>query len=70
VEVVEFETDDPALRGEMTITFNLTDADGGTDLAAVHDGVPPGVPPADNETGWQSSLSKLAALVEADAMSR
>ena len=70
VQVVEFETDDPALRGEMTITFNLTDADGGTDLAAVHDGVPPGVAPADNETGWQSSLSKLAALVEADAMSR
>jgi uncharacterized protein YndB with AHSA1/START domain len=28
VEVVEFETKDPALRGEMTIT--LADADGGT----------------------------------------
>jgi uncharacterized protein YndB with AHSA1/START domain len=65
VEVVEFETPNPALQGEMTITFALVDADGGTDVVAVHDGLPPGVPPADNETGWRSSLGKLAALVEA-----
>ena len=65
VEVVEFETTDPALRGEMTITITLTDANGGTDLLAVHDGLPPGLPPADNEAGWRLSLAKLAALVEA-----
>jgi uncharacterized protein YndB with AHSA1/START domain len=65
VEVLEFETANPALRGEMTITYTLTDADGGTDIHAVHDGLPPGVPPADNEAGWRSSLAKLAALVEA-----
>jgi uncharacterized protein YndB with AHSA1/START domain len=65
VEVVEFETTDPALRGEMTITFTLVDADGGTDIVAVHDGLPPGVLPADNETGWRMSLDKLAALVAA-----
>jgi len=65
VEVVEFETTDPALRGEMTITIALADADGGTEIMAVHDGLPPGVPPADNEAGWRSSLAKLAALVEA-----
>jgi uncharacterized protein YndB with AHSA1/START domain len=65
VEVVEFETADPALQGEMTITTTLTDADGGTNLVAVHDGLPPGVPPADNEVGWRMSLAKLAALVEA-----
>jgi uncharacterized protein YndB with AHSA1/START domain len=64
VEVVEFETTDPALQGQMTITTTLTDADGGTDLVAVHDGLPPGVPPADNELGWRLSLEKLAALVE------
>ena len=63
VEVVEFETTDPALRGEMTITISLIDPDGGTDILAVHDGVPRGVPAADNETGWRS-LAKLAALVE------
>jgi uncharacterized protein YndB with AHSA1/START domain len=66
VEVVEFETMDPALRGEMSITIALTDAGGGTDLIAVHDGLPPGVSPADNETGWRLSLEKLAALVEAE----
>lgn len=65
VEVDEFETTDPALRGEMTITITLVDADGGTDLVAVHEGLPRGVSPADNETGWRMALAKLATLVEA-----
>jgi uncharacterized protein YndB with AHSA1/START domain len=64
VEVVEFETGDPSLRGEMTITITLAEADGGTDVLAVHDGLPPGLPTADNDEGWRSSLAKLAALVE------
>jgi uncharacterized protein YndB with AHSA1/START domain len=68
VEVDEFETEDPALRGEMTITIELADdGAGGTDLAAVHDGLPSGVSAADNETGWRESLTKLAALVETDS---
>jgi uncharacterized protein YndB with AHSA1/START domain len=65
VEVVEFETTDPALGGEMTITISLADADGGTDVLALHDRVPAGLPTADNEAGWRSSLANLAALVEA-----
>jgi uncharacterized protein YndB with AHSA1/START domain len=64
-EVMEFETDDPAMRGEMRVTFTLSDAEGGTDVAAVHDDVPPGVSPADNETGWRMALDKLAAYAEA-----
>jgi uncharacterized protein YndB with AHSA1/START domain len=67
VEVDEFETTDPALRGEMTITITLADADGGTDLVAVHDRLPRGVSSGDNEAGWQMALSRLAALVEADS---
>jgi uncharacterized protein YndB with AHSA1/START domain len=66
VEVMEFETADDSMRGEMTVTFTLTDADGGTDVLAVHDNLPPGVAPADNETGWRMALEKLARLVEAD----
>jgi uncharacterized protein YndB with AHSA1/START domain len=66
IEVDEFETSNPALRGAMAITITLADRDGGTDLHAVHDGLPPGVPPDDNEIGWQMALAKLAALVEAD----
>jgi uncharacterized protein YndB with AHSA1/START domain len=65
VEVDEFETADPALRGAMTITITLADADSGTDLVGVHEGLPPGVDTADNETGWRLALAKLAALVEA-----
>ena len=64
IEVDEFETDDPALCGEMTITITLTDARG-TDLLAVHEGLPRGLSPADNETGWRMALAKLATLVEA-----
>ena len=66
VEVVEFETTNPALCGEMTITTTLTDAGGGTELLAVHNALPPGLSPADNEVGWRMALTKLAGLVEAD----
>ena len=62
---MEFETDDPQMRGEMTSTFTLTDADGGTNVLGVHANVPPGVAPADNELGWRMALDKLATLVEA-----
>jgi uncharacterized protein YndB with AHSA1/START domain len=64
VQVVEFETADPALEGEMTITYRLADADDGTTLTGVHENLPPGVSPADNELGWGMSLDKLARLVE------
>ncbi len=64
-EVVEFETTDAALSGEMTITYSLTATNGGTDVVGVHEGLPSGVSPADNELGWRMSLAKLAALVEA-----
>ena len=65
VEVDEFETTNPALHGEMTITITLADADGGTELLATHEGLPRGVSPTDNEIGWRIALAKLAALVEA-----
>jgi uncharacterized protein YndB with AHSA1/START domain len=68
VEVLEFETTDPALRGEMTMTTTLVDADGGTDVLVVHEGIPDGVPATDNETGTRMSLANLAALVEAGWM--
>jgi uncharacterized protein YndB with AHSA1/START domain len=64
VEVLEFETDDPGLRGEMTMTTTLTEVDGGTDITVVHEGIPDVVPKVDNETGTRMALSKLAALVE------
>jgi len=65
IEVDEFETTDPALSGEMTSTFTLTDAaNGGTDVIGLHEGLPPGLSLEDNETGWRIALDKLATLAE------
>ena len=44
---------------------SLADADGCTDILAVHDGLPRGLSTAHNKLGWRMSLAKLAALVEA-----
>lgn len=54
-EVVEFETDDPAMQGEMTLTYELAEVEGGTEVQAVHDDLPPGLSEEDNETGWRMS---------------
>lgn len=64
VEVLEFETADPALQGEMTITTTLVDTAGGTDVIVEYEGLPRGISAADNELGTRMSLDKLAALVE------
>lgn len=67
VEVLEFEAADPALRGAMTLTTTLTDAEGGgTDVLMVHEGIPDAVPAADNETGTRMALANLARLVETE----
>ncbi len=64
VEADEFETGDRALRGEMVSTIRLRDAaGGGTELEAVHEGVPDAVAPELNELGWRESLARLARLV-------
>jgi uncharacterized protein YndB with AHSA1/START domain len=64
VEVFEFETADPELRGTMTMTTTLTEAADGTDVLVVHEGIPDKVPAADNETGTRMALANLASLVE------
>ena len=66
VQAVEFESDDASMAGEMTITYTLADAGGGTDLVGFHENLPRGVRPEDNELGTRMSLDKLAALVERD----
>ena len=64
VEILEFETSDPAMQGEMTITTTLAAVDGGTQITAVHEGLPAGISLADNELGYQQAFERLAALVE------
>ncbi|MUL84342.1 MULTISPECIES: SRPBCC family protein [unclassified Mycolicibacterium] len=64
VETIEFESDDPALGGVMSMTTTLTDAGDGTNVSIEHDGIPDAVDPADNETGTRMALTALAAWVE------
>ena len=64
VEVVEFESADPAFAGEMTMTVSLADVDGGTEVTFVCEDIPAGIRPEDNEQGCRESLQKLATLLE------
>ncbi|MFF2088174.1 SRPBCC domain-containing protein [Nocardia sp. NPDC058176] len=64
VEVLEFVTEKPEMSGAQTITFTLTDDDGGTRLDALHEGVPPGLTEELNDEGWRAALTKLVALAE------
>jgi uncharacterized protein YndB with AHSA1/START domain len=64
IEAVEFETDDPGMKGEMKITYRLTETPAGTELHALHENLPPGLSPADNEVGWRMALDNLKKLVE------
>ncbi|MFH9980001.1 SRPBCC domain-containing protein [Streptomyces sp. NPDC017179] len=66
VEVLAFETDEDSLHGTMTMTTSLAEADGGTEVVIVHEGIPDEVPRADNERGTRMALDNLARLVESD----
>jgi uncharacterized protein YndB with AHSA1/START domain len=64
VEIIEFETGDPTLAGEMTVTTRLADVADGTEITVEYEGLPAGVSVGDNETGTRIALDNLAALVE------
>jgi len=57
VEVVAFESQDPAFAAWMRLTANLADARGGSEI-------PAGIRPEDNGPGAEESLKKPAALPE------
>lgn len=70
VQVVEFESDDPALSGAMTITYTLSDATEGTCLTGLHEDLPPGVdPPRMNWAGACRSASSRNLSKPADRLS-
>lgn len=64
VEAITFDSVDPAFAGEMIMEVTLAAAGGGTTVSIVFKNLPPGIRPADNEAGTQSSLDKLARYVE------
>ena len=64
VQIAVFESDDPAMTGEMTIAYLLAEDDAGTVLTAQHDDLPPELSTTDNELGWRMSMDKPARLIE------
>jgi uncharacterized protein YndB with AHSA1/START domain len=64
VQVVEFESQQPGIAGQMRITWELVDAGAGTDVTAICEDIPPGIRLEDNEEGTALSLQKLARLLE------
>lgn len=64
VQAVDFESDDPAYAGTMTMTWEVTEVDGGTrvDITAVD--VPDGLDADDHAAGLGSSLANLAKHLE------
>jgi uncharacterized protein YndB with AHSA1/START domain len=64
VQAVDFVSDDPANAGTMTMTWEVTVADGGTRVDIVAEDVPDGISAEDHAAGLASSLTKLAAYLE------
>jgi uncharacterized protein YndB with AHSA1/START domain len=63
VQVVDFQSGDPAFAGAMTMTWTLTPAAGGTEVRIVAENVPEGIGEADHAEGLRSSLDNLARFV-------
>jgi uncharacterized protein YndB with AHSA1/START domain len=64
VQLVEFESADPAFAGTMKMTWTLTPVPGGTEVAICCENVPEGVREEDHAAGMKSTLANLAAFVE------
>ena len=60
VQAVTFETDDPALQGEMTMTWTFDPVPGGTQVSVLSENLPPGLRAQDNDEGARLSLGQLA----------
>lgn len=64
VQAVDFESDDPAFAGTMTMTWTVHEADGGTVVTFIADEVPTGISAEDHAAGMTSSLDNLARYLE------
>ena len=64
VQAVDFESDDPAFAGTMTMTWEVRAVAGGTRVEITADDVPDGISAEDHASGLASSLANLAEYVE------
>jgi uncharacterized protein YndB with AHSA1/START domain len=67
VEAISFDTQDPALSGEMIMEVTFEAEDSGTKVSILFRDIPPGIHPEDNEAGTQMTLEKLARYIEGEA---
>ncbi|SFT43869.1 Uncharacterized conserved protein YndB, AHSA1/START domain [Mesorhizobium sp. YR577] len=63
VQIVTFESDDPAFAGEMKMTWSLRPVAGGTEVSIVCENVPEGISAEDHAAGLSSTLDNLAEFV-------
>jgi uncharacterized protein YndB with AHSA1/START domain len=64
VQLVTFQSDDPAFAGEMRMTWSLSPAVGGTEVWIIAENVPPGISKESHDVGLRSTLENLARFVE------
>lgn len=64
VQLVRFQSDDPAFSGEMIMTWGLAAVPEGTLVTIVCENVPEGIRKEDHDEGLSSSLENLAEFVE------
>jgi uncharacterized protein YndB with AHSA1/START domain len=61
---VEFDSDDPAIAGRMTMTWTFTARATGTRVAVDATNVPAGIDPEAHQQGLDASLANLAAWLD------
>ena len=64
VQQFEFESEDPAFAGVMTMTWKLAAVPGGTEVTITCENVPEGIRKEDHDAGLRSTLENLAAFTE------
>lgn len=64
VQAVDFESDDPAFSGTMTMTWELSEAEDGTRIEIRAENVPSGISAKDHQDGLNSSLWNLADYLD------
>lgn len=64
VQAVDFVSDDPAFAGTMTMTWEATAVDDGTQVVITADDVPDGITAEDHAAGMAASLANLAGYLE------
>ncbi len=65
VQAIDFQSDDPAFGGTMTMTWRFEPVAAGTRVTIRCEDVPVGITAHDHEVGLHESLEQLAAFTEA-----